>query len=179
LQLHLQLSYRLITITQYVLIVILASITLQVVFTGGYSSLLMKSVIWINYVVFIVLIGLLSQRFLSWSISNRNKVVIAYGVSMAVLSVSGIFTILYVTNTLSGQRGIDYIGPLRSPLAIVASVFKVSMGSVAKNIQNKTVKNYLVISAYGMVLLFTANQPVSLDFKQFLCMDLKQFLCMD
>ena len=28
--------------------------------------------------------------------------------------------------------------------------------------QNKVVKNYLIISAYGMVLLFTANQSVSL-----------------
>jgi hypothetical protein len=252
-QLHLQLSYRLITLSQYVLIAILASITLQVVLTGGYSSLLMKSIIWINYIIFIVLLGLLSQRFFSWSRSNRDKVVIAYGISMGVLSVSGIFTILYVTDALSGQRGIDYIRPLRNPLAIVASVenifsssyfissvagfiftwcatilllhhysrrlglikywiivliplvyflsqfqgvvldvftplralnpilfavsytlifsatqsvggilFGIAFWSIARNIQNKVVKNYLVISAYGMVLLFTANQPLSL-----------------
>jgi len=41
-------------------------------------------------------------------------------------------------------------------------LFGIAFWSVAKNIQNKVVKNYLVISAYGMVLLFTANQPVSL-----------------
>ena len=128
-QLHFQLSYRLIFFSQYLLIAILASITLQVIFTGGYSSLLMRSVIWINYVIFIVMMGLLSQRFLSWSRSNRNKVVIAYGISMALLSVSGIFTILYVNNALSGQRGIDYIEPLRSPLAIVASVENVFSSS--------------------------------------------------
>ena len=252
-QLHFQLSYRLIFFSQYLLIAILASITLQVIFTGGYSSLLMRSVIWINYVIFIVMMGLLSQRFLSWSRSNRNKVVIAYGISMALLSVSGIFTILYVNNALSGQRGIDYIEPLRSPLAIVASVenvfsssyfmstvagfiftwfatilllhhysrklgsikywiivliplvyflsqfqgvvldvfaplraidpilfgvtytlifsatksvggilFGIAFWSVARNIQNKVVKNYLVISTYGMDLLFTANQPIGL-----------------
>jgi hypothetical protein len=252
-QLHFQLSYKLVTISQYVLIAILASITLQVIFTGGYSSLLMKTVIWINYIMFIALMASLSQRFLSWSRSNRNKVVIAYGVSMAVLSISGVFTILYVTNALSGQRGIDYIRPLRSPLAIVASVenvfsssylissvagfiftwfatilllhhysrklglirywvmvliplvyflsqfqgvildvfgplrtldpilfgvtytlifsatksvggilFGIAFWSVARNIQNNVVKNYFVISAYGMVLLFTANQPVGL-----------------
>jgi hypothetical protein len=120
--LHFQLLYRLIILSQYVLIAILASITLQVVITGGYSSLLMRSVILINYVIFIILMGFMSQRFLSWSRSNRNKVVIAYGISMAVLSVSGIFTILYVNNALSGQRGIDYIEPLRSPIAVVASV---------------------------------------------------------
>ncbi|MGC1135459.1 MAG: hypothetical protein WA941_21705, partial [Nitrososphaeraceae archaeon] len=41
-------------------------------------------------------------------------------------------------------------------------LFGIAFWSVAKNIQNKVVKNYLVISAYGMVLLFTANQPVGL-----------------
>jgi len=252
-QLHLQMSYRLITLSQYVLIAILASVTLQVIFTGGYSSLLMQSVIWINYIIFVVLLGLLSQRFFSWSRSNRDKVVIAYGIATAVLAVSGIITLIYVTDALSGQRGVEYIKPLRNPLAIVASVenvfsssyfissvagfiltwcatilllhhysrklglvkywiivliplvyflsqfqgvvlnvftplralnpilfsitytlvfsatksvggilFGIAFWSVAKNIQNKVVKNYLVISAYGMVLLFTANQPVGL-----------------
>ena len=55
--------------------------------------------------------------------------VIAYGISMALLSVSGIFTILYVNNALSGQRGVDYVEPLRSPLAIVASVENVFSSS--------------------------------------------------
>lgn len=251
--LHFQISYKLVTYSQYVLIVILASITLQVIFTGGYSSILMKAVIWINYIMFIVLMGLLSQRFLSWSSSNRNTVVISYGIAMGVLSVSGIFTILYITDALSEQRNIDYIRPLKSPLLIVAGVenifsfsylmssvtgfistwfatilllhhysrklglirywivvliplvyflsqfqglvldvfaplrasdpilfgvtytlvfsaaksvggilFGIAFWSVARNIHNKVVKNYLAISAYGMVLLFTANQPTGL-----------------
>jgi hypothetical protein len=41
-------------------------------------------------------------------------------------------------------------------------LFGIAFWSVAKNIQNPVVKNYLIISAYGIVLLFTANQPVSL-----------------
>jgi hypothetical protein len=177
----------------------------------------------------------------------------AYGISMALLSVTGVFTILYVMNALSGQRNIDYIEPLRTPQAIVISaenifsfsylistvaafistwvatilllrhhsrklgsvkywiiviiplvyflsqfqavlldvfiplralnpvlfgvtytlifsatksvggiLFGIAFWSVAKNIQNPVVKNYLIISAYGIVLLFTANQPVSL-----------------
>jgi hypothetical protein len=252
-QLHFQLSYRLVTISQYILIAILVTITFQVIFTGGYSSSLMKLVVWINYVIFIVLMALLSQKFLSWSRSNRNRVVMAYGISMALLSVTGVFTILYVMNALSGQRNIDYIEPLRTPQAIVVSaenifsfsylistvaafistwvatilllrhhsrklgsvkywiiviiplvyflsqfqavlldvfiplralnpvlfgvtytlifsatksvggiLFGIAFWSVAKNIQNPVVKNYLIISAYGIVLLFTANQPVSL-----------------
>ena len=39
-------------------------------------------------------------------------------------------------------------------------LFGIAFWSTSKNIENKVVKNYLIISAYGMILLFTANQPV-------------------
>jgi hypothetical protein len=41
-------------------------------------------------------------------------------------------------------------------------LFGIAFWIVAKNLTNKTVKNYMVISAYGMMLLFTANQPTGL-----------------
>ena len=252
-RLHFRISYKIVRLSQYILTTILALIVWQVVFSGGYSSILSKIIIWINYIMLFTLMGLLSYRFLVWSISNRNRVIIAYAIAMAVLSASGILTILYINNALSGQRNIEYIRPLRSPLSIVASVenifsssyflssvaafilawfatilllnhysrklgmirywilvliplvyflsqfesvfinlfvslrqadhvlfavtytiifsatkpvggilFGIAFWSVSRNIENKTVKNYLTISAYGMVLLFTANQPVGL-----------------
>jgi hypothetical protein len=251
--LHFKQSYRVVRLSQYVLIAIFALIAWQVIFTGGYSSILMKAVIWINYIMLVILTGSLSQRFLVWSVSNRNKVVLAYAVAMGVLSASGVFTILYINDALSGQRDIEYIRPLRSPIAIVASVenefsssyvvssiaafiltwlatilllnhyskklgiirywllvlipliyflsqfesvflnifvslrkldpilfgvmytlifsatkpiggilFGIAFWSVSRNIESKVVRNYLIISAYGMILLFTANQPVGL-----------------
>jgi hypothetical protein len=33
---------------------------------------------------------------------------------------------------------------------------------VAKNLTSKTVKSYMMISAYGMMILFTVNQPTGL-----------------
>ena len=78
--LHFQMSFKIIRLSQYVLIAILALIAWQIVFTGGYSSILMKTIIWINYIILIILTGLLSHRFLVWSVSNRNKVVLAYAV---------------------------------------------------------------------------------------------------
>jgi hypothetical protein len=248
--LHFQKSYKIVQLSQYALITILALIAWQVIFTGGYSSILMKTVIWINYAMFVILTGSLSYRFLVWSTSNKNRVVVAYGISMAVLSASGVFTVFYINDALSGQRDIEYIRPFRNPIAIVASVenifsssyfvsslaaflftwlatilllnhyskklgmirfwilvliplvyflsqfegaflnmfvslrkldpivfsvtytlffsatksvggilFGIAFWSVSKNIENKVVKNYLIVSAYGMVLLFTANQP--------------------
>jgi hypothetical protein len=252
-RLHFQISYKIIRLSQYVLIALLAAIAWQIIFTGGYSSILLKITIWINYILLIILTGLLSFRFLVWSIPNRNKVVLAYAIAMGVLSASGIFTVLYINNALSGQRDIEYIQSLKSPIAIVASVqnifsssyfvisvaafiltwfatvlllnhyskklgmikywilvlipliyflsqfesiflnifvflrkedpilfgviyslifsatkpvggilFGIAFWSTSRNIESKVVKNYLVISAYGMILLFTANQPVGL-----------------
>jgi hypothetical protein len=58
--------------------------------------------------------------------------------------------------------GVTYTLIFSATKSVGGILFGIAFWSVAKNIQNKVVKNYLVISAYGMVLLFTANQPVSL-----------------
>jgi hypothetical protein len=251
--LHFQLAYNVVRLSQYVLIAILATIAWQIIFTGGYSSILLKTVVWINYIMLIVLTGSLSHRFLVWSIPNRNRIVLAYAIAMGVLSISGVFTVLYINNALSGQRNIDYIQSLESPIAIVAStqnifnssyfassvaafiltwfatilllnhyskklgkvrywilvliplvyflsqfesiflnvfvsfrkedpilfgviytlifsatkpaggiLFGIAFWSTSRNIENRVVKNYLIISAYGMILMFSANQPVGL-----------------
>ena len=41
-------------------------------------------------------------------------------------------------------------------------LFGIAFWTVAKSLTSKTVKSYMIISAYGMMLLFTVNQPTSL-----------------
>jgi hypothetical protein len=41
-------------------------------------------------------------------------------------------------------------------------LFGIAFWSVAKSLTSKTVKSYMIISAYGMMLLFTVNQPTGL-----------------
>ena len=41
-------------------------------------------------------------------------------------------------------------------------LFGIAFWTVAKNISNPTVKKYMLISAFGIMLLFTANQPTFL-----------------
>jgi hypothetical protein len=43
-------------------------------------------------------------------------------------------------------------------------LFGIAFWSVAKNITQREVREYMTISAYGMVLLFTSNQPYEIDF---------------
>jgi hypothetical protein len=58
--------------------------------------------------------------------------------------------------------GVTYTIIFSATKSVGGILFGIAFWSVAKNIQNPVVKNYLIISAYGIVLLFTANQPVSL-----------------
>ena len=46
-------------------------------------------------------------------------------------------------------------------------LFGVAFWSVARSLTNETVKGYMIISAFGMMLLFTSNQPVGLTLLPF------------
>ncbi len=89
---------RAVSIIQYALIAIFASIILEMLFTSSYNVLFLEIVIWINYILAIALLGFLAQRFLSWFRSNHNPVVLAYSLAIIMISINAIFTVLYVTN---------------------------------------------------------------------------------
>lgn len=199
------------------------------------------------------------MRFFVWYRSNKNSVIISYGIAMAILSLQSLITIIFLTNALSGQAGLEYIRPninylltlsgtaptLVNPFAfmyftmtiisflvtwfstvlllrhyskkvgrirywILVSIplvfflsqfqtgilniftplritdpftfgivstlifnstktiggilFGIAFWTVAKNIARTEVKEYMTISAFGMMLLFTSNQPLGLTF---------------
>jgi hypothetical protein len=248
--------HKIILIIQYLLIALLFSISIEMIFTSAYSSIILKTIVWISYALSSALLGFLAMRFFVWYKSNKNTVVISYGVSMAILSALCIVTILYMSNELSGQRGLEYVSPnvnyltilvgsigntvtylylTTSIIAFIATwfstilllhhyskkigrtrywiivsiplvfflsqfqaeilklflplrlsdpflfgivstlifnstkivggiLFGIAFWSVAKNITQKEVRAYMTISAYGMVLLFTSNQPLGLTF---------------
>ncbi len=247
------LVYKLVAIVQCALIVILAALILQMVFTSSYYTLFLKVVIWINYILAIGLLGLLSQRFLSWFKTNRNVVVLAYSLATIMICVSALLELVYVTNQFTHSFAGPIIHPALTPVASYHSAFDVfnrwnlvisiaafistwtatvlllhsysrkfgrakywilvsiplvyflsqfqfvfldvftsfrisdpilfgiiftlffdatipvggvlfgiAFWSVARSINSKAVKQYMMISAYGMMLLFSSNQAVGL-----------------
>jgi hypothetical protein len=46
-------------------------------------------------------------------------------------------------------------------------MFGVAFWSIAKNINYRTIKDYMIVSAFSLVLLFTSNQPVGLTLVPF------------
>jgi hypothetical protein len=250
-QLHLNAIHKVVSITQYAVIAILVSIILQMIITSGYNIFLLNAVLWINYILSIMLLGLLAQRFFSWFKSQHTSVVLAYALAIPMLSINAGFTLLYVANELMARP--TYINSMRNPIMtfssadslfnsayvityvlsfiltwiatalllrhysrrlgkikywIVVSIplvyflsqfqplflnlfatyrlsepfvfgivytlifsaskpaggilFGIAFWSIARSVKRSTVRDYMFISAYGIMLLFTSNQAAVL-----------------
>jgi hypothetical protein len=242
---------RAVTISQYALLAILASVILQMVFTSSYHVFSLKAIIFISYGLSLTLLALLAKRFFSWFKTNHNVVVLVYALAIAMLSINSAITIIYTNYEF--DTGPEVIRNIRSltggyessdvvfdsaytltsvlsfilmwaatillmkhysrrigkakywiavgiPLAYFLSQFQplflysfgdlrledpvlfgvvynliftvakpaggilfgIAFWTIAKHLSNQTVKRYMLISAFGMMLLFTANQPTFL-----------------
>jgi hypothetical protein len=67
----------------------------------------------------LILIGGLAKKFFTWYRYRKNAVVISYAIAMAVLGFNIACALVYVTYSLSGQRGQDYISSFKNPVAVV------------------------------------------------------------
>jgi hypothetical protein len=245
--------HRVMTIAQYALAVILLITIFQIITASHYNISLLTLAIAISYILAIVGVSLLSQRFFSWYRSNRNLVVFLYGISAASLSLNAGLTLVFsgvilqdkpelvlprvgtllplfepgsmkdILNTsviissvisflitwiatisllhhYSRRLGklkywiivgiplayflSQFLNPLLglfdpiielSPvintilLILVFSLskpaggilFGVAFWSIARNVQSSMVRDYMIIAAYGLALLFISNQAIS------------------
>ena len=101
-----------VTISQYALLAILASIILQMIFTSSYHVFSLKAIIFISYGLSFALLALLAKRFFSWFKSNHNVVVLVYALAIAMLSTSSAITIIYTNNEF--DTGPEVIRNIRS-----------------------------------------------------------------
>ena len=102
-EIHLNILHRTVTLVQYFLIALLMFVLLQVLITSHYSTIILGTVTSISYVVATVMLALLSQRFFSWYKSNRNFVVLSYGLSAALLAINVGFTFFLVSNAFANM----------------------------------------------------------------------------
>jgi hypothetical protein len=59
-----------------------------------------------------------------------------------------------------------------------AILFGIAFWALARNLANKVIRQYMLICAYGMIILFTANQPLGLLLKPFPAFGLTTILFM-
>lgn len=82
---HLDSIQRFVPLVQYALVAIVVTVILQLVLTTYYNTVFLTSAVAISYTTTLVMIGLLTQKFLSWFKSNRRWVVLFYGIAFAIL----------------------------------------------------------------------------------------------
>jgi len=253
-EIHLNTIHKIVTLVQYALLALLVFVLLQILVTSYYSTIMLTAITSISYILAIAMLALLARRFFSWYKTNRNSVVLLYGLASAILAINAGITFLLVSNaflvlpkeTLPKMLGSAY-NPLSSwaiiltnsyfvssilsflitwaattlllrhfsrrlgrvnywiilaiPLAYFLSqfitfflnafqpllqadpiffnilvtllftlskpiggiLFGVAFWIVARSIiHNNVVRNYMIISAYGFVLLFASNQAIVL-----------------
>ena len=124
-QLHLKIIHRTVTIVQYLLTALLVVIISEMILTSSYSTLLLAIIVGISYILAIAMLGLLAQRFFSWFKSNRNLVVLLYGLSGAMLAINATFTIAFVEVIL-----IDTVPYVQSYVGASVTLF-IAPGSLA------------------------------------------------
>jgi hypothetical protein len=248
---HLNVIHKLVSIAQYALVALIVFIILQMTITSSYFVVVLSTAIEISYTLSIIILAFLAQQFFSWFKSDRNSVVLLYGLAAAALSINAGFTLLYVVDLFTNQPttiqphilhtsaspssastfnlayvissflsflvtwiatafllrhyskrlgrtvywiivsvplvyflgqfqplflnlfsayrlndpvtfGIIYtlVFNLSKPLGGV--MFGIAFWSVARGIHQGQVREYMIISAYGLVLLFTSNQGIIL-----------------
>jgi hypothetical protein len=124
-QLRLSIIHKVVMAAQYSLGAVLVLIISEMVLTSAYSTLAIMVVLGISYSIAIVTLGLLSRRFFLWFRTNKNVVVLLYGLSAGMLAINASFTIAFVGDILleNTQPFIQsYVGGSFSPFIIPGSL---------------------------------------------------------
>jgi hypothetical protein len=96
-QLHLNLIHRIVTVVQYTLAAVFIFLISDMILTSSYRAAVLMAVVGVSYSLAIVMLALLAQRFFSWFRSNRNSVVLLYGLSSATLAINAALTLAFMS----------------------------------------------------------------------------------
>lgn len=137
---------RVVTLAQYVLAAIFAVVIFQILVLSQYSTVLLTLSIALSYLLLLGVMALLSQRFFSWFISNKNLIVLLYGLSSVMIALTSMFTLFLIgltSITMPAQVGEQIAG-------IARFVVKGSAASLLTDL-------YVTSSIIAFILLWTAT----------------------
>ena len=137
---------KIVTVLQYFLTAIFGLILLQIFTTSYYDTLILTLAIAISYSLSITLMGLLAQHFFSWFRSNRNHVVLLYGLSSAMIACNLVSTLLLL-GTLAPSM----------PTQVGEQIAGIARFIVTGSITNIFNSLYILSSIISFVLLWTAT----------------------
>jgi hypothetical protein len=93
-------GHKIVTIVQCTLIGMISALFFSMLFISSYPTVLLTYSMLISYSLAIVLLAILSHRLFSWFQSNRNRVVLLYGISSVAIAIYLIFSASYMASLL-------------------------------------------------------------------------------
>ena len=102
---NLDLAFWIVSIAQYILVVILAYVILQIIIAQQYSTVTLYASHVISYGFWIVILGLLARALFSWyRLSSKNIMVLILALSMIAYVINGIAGLAYHFDMLTQQK---------------------------------------------------------------------------
>jgi hypothetical protein len=93
---YLHLIHRSVTAMNYAVLAIFIFVILQMLLSSHYNLATALSAVTISYLIAIAMMALLAFQFLRWFKTNRNNMILVYGLSAAALSVNAVLTLSLV-----------------------------------------------------------------------------------
>jgi hypothetical protein len=144
---------NIVTITQYVLIAIMASIVLQIIINSEYYTSLLAIGATISYGLAAIFTGLLAYWFLSWFRRNRTLVVLMYGLATAMISINAIDTTIFFDNIIFGTKPV-----VTTPDSEVVFPAIAEQGMhLVSDMQAVSLNGYFILTWAGTILLLRHN----------------------
>ena len=102
---NLDLAFWIVSIAQYILVVILAYFILQIIIATQYNTVTLYASHVISYGFWVVILGLLARAFFSWyRLSSKNIMVLILALSMIAYVINGIAGLAYHFDMLTQQK---------------------------------------------------------------------------
>jgi hypothetical protein len=149
-------TYIITMTAQIALSMILLFVILQLVTVSYYFITPLVATVTISYALAIAMMTFLMKSFLSWFRTSKNLVILAYGVSAAILVIHFGFTLFFVANVL-----LDRPAEVRTAITRIPFFMPGSISSILDNIHALTsILSFIILWAATALLLHHYSQKV-------------------
>jgi hypothetical protein len=149
-------TYKVTIAVQVALTIILLFVTLQLVMMSSYFISTLVATVTTSYGLAIAMMVLLMKNFLSWFRTSKNFVILAYGISAAILAIHFSFTLFFTASVL-----LDLPAERRSYFSLTPFFMPGSITFILNNIHSLTsILSFSIVWGATVLLLHHYSQKV-------------------
>jgi hypothetical protein len=149
-------TYKVTMAVQIALSIILLFVILQLLMMSSYFVLTLVATITTSYALAIAMLVLLMKSFFSWFRTNKNSVILAYGISAGILAIHLSFTLFFTSSVL-----IDLPAEVRTSVSRIPFFIPGSVTFLLSNIHSLTsILSFSILWGATVLLLHHYSQKV-------------------